>query len=105
MAPSDVPPPEERLTQQERANFLEEFIRQVTAEMDALMNGRNFDAEIKALKFRISLLQRSPGEFPGRKEALLEQLRRVEEEFAALRPKLEALENERRYYRSQTSGF
>lgn len=106
MSTQPLPPPEERLTQQERANFLEEFIRRVTEEMDALMEGRNFDAEIKSLKFRIGLLERGESaDFRERIRALREELAHVEGEYALLRPKLERLEQERRFYRSQTSGF
>ena len=101
-----MPLPEDRLTQQERANFLEDYIRAVTEEMDDLMNGRNYEAELKALKFRIAMLQRSGNpEFDDRVRELQTRLNDVETEYASIRPRLDALETERRYYRSQTSGF
>jgi|GEM_PF-5609586 len=106
MATPSLPPPEERLTQQERANFLEDYIRHVTAEIDDLLNGRNFEAEIKSIKFRIAVLKKSDSsDFSERVKELMTELRNVEAEFAKKRPDIERLEQERRFYRSQTSGF
>lgn len=106
MSTPSLPPPEERLTQQERANFLEDYIRHVTAEIDALLDGRNFEAEIKSIKFRIAVLRKSDsGDFSARVQALQQELQEVEAAYAKMRPTLEHLEQERRFYRSQTSGF
>lgn len=106
MATPSLPPPEERLTQQERANFLEDYIRHVTEEIDALLNGRNYEAEIKSIKFRIAVLKKSDsGNFSARVQELVTELQNVEAEYARKRPEIERLEQERRFYRSQTSGF
>jgi predicted nucleic acid-binding Zn-ribbon protein len=106
MATPSLPPPEERLTQQERANFLEDYIRHVTAEIDALLNGRNFEAEIKAIKFRIAFLKKSEtADFSDRIRLLMDDLQKLEAEYTLKRPEIERLEQERRFYRSQTSGF
>ncbi|MEO7994494.1 MAG: hypothetical protein ABI743_08845 [bacterium] len=97
-------PPEARLTQQERANYLEDFIQEVNREIDAILAGRDFEREIKALRFRISLLDQSRA-YSARVTGLQAELRQVESDFAALKPQLDALDAERRFYRSQTSGY
>ncbi|HYE77802.1 MAG TPA: hypothetical protein VEI97_07440 [bacterium] len=98
--------PEDRLTQQERENFLEDFIREVNTEIDNLLDGHNYLAEIKGLRFRIGLLERQQSpDFAVRLELLRQELRDLEDQFEKIRPRLEALEEERRFYRAQKGHY
>lgn len=98
--------PEDRLTQQERENFLEDFIREVNTEIDSLLDGHNYPVELKGLRFRIGILEREqePG-FSVRSELLKQELVQLEAQYEKIRPRLEVLEEERRFYRAQKAHY
>ena len=89
-----------KLTPQESITFLQNYIDAVNAEIDEMLKGEDFKSHIKSLKFRIELLMRDKNpKFEPRLARLKEELEKVEEEFRAKNPQVEALEAERIYYR------
>lgn len=89
-----------KLTPQESITFLQNYIDAVNAELDEMLGGEDFKSHIKSLKFRIELLMRDKNpRFEARLAQLKEELDKLEEEFRAKNPQIEALEAERVYYR------
>ena len=90
-----------KLTPQDTISYLQDFIDSINKEIDAILGGENYRRHIDALRLRIELLSRVDGNpFCERLAQLKEELQQIENEFQRINPQLEALDAERRYYRT-----
>jgi hypothetical protein len=90
-----------KLTPQDTISYLQDFIDSINQEIDAILGGENYRRHIDALRLRIELLSRVDGNpFCERISQLKEELQRIEDEYKKINPQIEALDAERRYYRT-----
>ena len=85
---------------QEHIQFLENYIRELTAKIDELTGGRDFEKRIRSLEYRIEMLSGSEISFNGRVQELQLELDSLKSEYKKLRPILDKIEEERAFYRS-----
>jgi len=88
---------------QEHIQFLENYIVELTTQIEELTDGRDIPKRIRSLEYRIETLGKSDGEFNGRVKEFQIELKSLQDEFSKLFPILEKLEKERAFYRSLQS--
>jgi len=93
---------------QERIEFLEDYIDELTAKIDEITGGRSYEKDIRSLEYRIEVLKESEENkecFSARVAELEKEHKELKAEYEKLIPTLEELEKERAYYRSFQSGL
>ncbi len=84
---------------QEHIEFLENYIIEITEQIDTLTGGTDIAKSIRSLEFRIEQLKQMDGEFKGRIKDLGSELDKMQTQYEKLKPVLEKLDNERAFYR------
>jgi predicted RNase H-like nuclease (RuvC/YqgF family) len=93
---------------QERIEFLENYIDELTDKIDEITGGRYYEKDIRSLEYRIEVLKECEENqecFAGRVADLEKELTDLKAEYEKLVPTIEELEKERAYYRSFQSGL
>lgn len=86
-------------TMQDHIRYLETYITEITEKIEEITGGREIEKEISSIEYRLEVLRRSNGTFDDRIAELEKELKKLQGEFAKIRPLIEKLEAERAYYR------
>ena len=96
----------DRLPQQTKIDFLESAIEGITAQLDDMTGGRDYNQELLAIKFRLTILRHKDQEkFMHRIEELEKTHTEIQGEFDRLKEGMKLLEDERDLYRKILSSW
>ena len=96
----------DRLPQQTKIDFLESAIREITAQLDEMTDGRDFNMELLGIRFRLTILKHKDGKKYGHRIEELEKAHAdLQAEYDRLRDDMELLEDERELYRQILSSW
>jgi len=96
----------DRLPQQTKIDFLEAAIREITAQLDDMTDGRNFNQELLSVKFRLTILQhKDSAKYAHRIEELETAYNEIQAEYDRVKEGMKLLEDERELYRQILSSW
>jgi polyhydroxyalkanoate synthesis regulator phasin len=86
---------------QDHIQFLENYITDLTRQIDEITGGMEYEKRIMSLEYRLEVLQKADHiSFNGRIKNLKSELKNLQDEYVKIKPVIDELEEERAYYRT-----
>lgn len=86
---------------QDHIQFLENYIADLTSQIEEITGGWDFEKRIMSLEYRLEVLQKAEHlSFNGRIKNLKSELKNLQDEYEKIKPVIDEIEEERVYYRS-----
>jgi hypothetical protein len=89
---------------QDHIEFLESYIAELTVKIDEITEGRDIEKEIESLEFRLMVLSTEPnGKFQTHTDEMKKKIAELRAHLNKIKPVVDALVEERAFYRHYQS--